>query len=132
MSGVDIIGALLRADANLIAVVPVERIKAARLPDGVVLPALVVTFTSGVERQTLKREAVTRTTDRISVTVRAANERDRASVIGLVVKACAGLTGDFGGGGERYSVLTAGRGPYLSGPGDTYEQTQDFRVSYDA
>jgi hypothetical protein len=131
MTGVDIIGALLRADANLIAAVPVERIKAARLPDGIVLPALVVTFTSGVERQTLKREAVTRTTDRISVTVRAANERDRASVIGLVVKACAGLTGNIGGG-SSVSILTAGRGPYLSGPGDTYEQTQDFRVSYDA
>jgi hypothetical protein len=79
----------------------------------------------------LKREAVTRTIDRISVTVRAANERDRASVIGLVVNACAGLTGNIGGG-SSVSILTAGRGPYLSGPGDTYEQTQDFRVSYDA
>lgn len=131
MTGVDIIGALLLADTNVVAAVPIDRIKAARLPDGVALPALVVTFTSGVERQTLKREAVTRTTDRISVTVRAANERDRATVIGLVVKACAGLTGSIGGG-NGVSILTAGRGPYLSGPGDTYEQTQDFRVSYDA
>jgi hypothetical protein len=30
------------------------------------------------------------------------------------------------------SILTAGTGPDVAGPNDSYEQTQDFRVSFDA
>jgi len=29
-------------------------------------------------------------------------------------------------------VLTAGAGPELNGPGDSFERNQDFTVSYDA
>ena len=41
------------------------------------------------------------------------------------------LTGDIGGA-LRVSILTAGLGPSLNGPGNSFEQTQDFRVSWDA
>jgi hypothetical protein len=131
MSGLDIIGGLLRADANVIALVPVDRIKGGRLPDGVELPALLVKETSTVERQPLKRTAQTRTVDRVSVTVRAANYRDQRLAMRLVRKCCAGRTGDLAGA-VRVSILTAGTGPELDGPADTFERTQDFRVSYDA
>jgi len=131
MTGVDIVGELLNSDEPLIAAVAAGQIKAGALPDGVVLPTLLVRMTSNVERQMLKRGATVRTIERISVTVRAASYRDQGAVMKLVVKACAGRTGSIAGA-DNVSVLTAGRGPDLRGPGNSFEQTQDFRVSFDA
>ncbi len=129
--GSDIIGALLLADADLLAVVPAARIKAGALPENVPLPALLVTCTSSVERAALVRGAKARTVDRISVTVRAASHADRKTVMGLVTACCAGKTGAVGGG-SSVAIRPAGRGPDLRGPGDTFDRTADFRVSYDA
>jgi hypothetical protein len=130
-TGVDIVGTLLRQDTNVIAMVPAESIKAGRLPDDVQLPALLVKATSTVERQALKRGPTTRTIDRVSVTVRAASYREQRLVMRRVRACCAGLTGDIAGG-IRVSILTAGTGPELDGPANTFERTQDFKVSYDA
>jgi hypothetical protein len=129
--GVLIVGALLRASDALTSIVPAKWIKAGALPDNVVLPALLLRCVSSVERQPLKRGGTTRTTDRIAVTVRSNGYREQRAVIKLVKACCAGKTGDVGGG-LRVSILTAGTGPDLRGPGNSYEQTQDFRVSYDA
>lgn len=130
ITGADIVGELLRDSAGLNLIVPPERIKGGRLPDGVQLPALLVRTISSVERQTLRRIGVVRTVDRVSVTVRAASYEDQINIIGLVRRCCAGWTGDIAGA-LAVSVLTAGSGPDLSGPADTYEQAQDFRVSFD-
>lgn len=131
MTGVDIIGELLLANEALTAAIPPQQVRAGALPENVVLPALLVRLVSNVERQMLKRGETVRTIDRISVTVRAASYRDQVAAIRLCVKACAGRTGSFAGA-DNVSVLTAGRGPDLRGPGNTFEQTQDFRVSFDA
>jgi len=131
MTGVDIVGELLNSDEALIAAIPGVQIKAGALPDGVDLPTLLVRMTSNVERQMLKRGPTVRTMERISVTVRAESYRDQVTAMKLVVKACAGRTGSIAGA-DNVSVLTAGRGPDLRGPGNSYEQTQDFRVSFDA
>ncbi len=131
MTGVDIIGTLLHADEAMVAAIPPQQIKAGALPEKVVLPALLVRLVSNIERQMLKRGATVRTIDRISVTVRAVSYRDQVAAIGLVVKACAGRTGSIAGA-ANVSVLTTGRGPDARGPGNTFEQTQDFRVSFDA
>jgi len=131
MSGVAIIAALLSADAPLLQVVPTERIKAGRLPDGVQLPVLLVRTVSSVDRQPLKRGEVVRSIERVSVAVRAASYRDQRAVIKLVRACCAGRTGTIAGA-QRVSVLSAGTGPDVTGPGDSFEQTQDFRVSFDA
>lgn len=131
MSGTDIVGALLLADANLCAVVVPQSIKAGKLPDDTALPALLVRTVSVVERHPLKRSGWERVTARISVAVRAENYRQQGQVIALVRACCSGRTGDIGGG-TRVSILTAGLGPDVNGPGDTFEQTQDFRVSFDA
>ncbi|WP_294353323.1 hypothetical protein [uncultured Sphingomonas sp.] len=131
MSGVSIIGALLAAHKALRDLVPEDRIKAGRLPDGVKLPALLVRTVSSGEWQALERGDNVPTTDRVSVTVRAASYRDQKAVMKLIVAACAGRTGmiaDF----NRVAVLTAGAGPDVAGPADSFEQTQDFRVSFDA
>lgn len=131
ITGASIIGILLREDAALTALVPAENIKLGILPEGITLPALLVRLVSSVERQPLRRTASVRTTDRVSVTVRAASYRDQAQIIRLIRNCCAGLTGDIGHG-KSVSILTAGTGPDLIGPGNSFEQAQDFRVSHDA
>lgn len=139
MSGVAIITALLQADQPLAGFLstrspPLQaatQIKGGRLPDGIVLPAFLVRTVSVVERQMLERGALVRTVERVSVAVRAASYRDQRAAIGLVRTACAGRVGTLAGF-DRASVLTAGTGPDATGPGDSFEQTQDFRVSFDA
>lgn len=131
MSGTTIIGALLLSDAALLAVVSAVSIKEDRLPDGVALPALLVREVSSVEAQMLERGASVPTTDRVSVTVRARSAAERKAIIKLVVSACAGKIGTLSGLAS-VAILTAGRGPAVVGPADSYEQTQDFRVSFDA
>lgn len=131
MTGVDIIGALLRAADGAPAGLVAANIKAGQLPDSVKLPALLVRETSSGERQTLRRGSKVRTTDRVSVTVRAGNYRDQGLIIRWVKNFCAGRTGDIAGA-SSVSILTAGTGPDLIGPATSFEKTQDFRVSYDA
>lgn len=130
-TGTDIIGALLLADAELIALIPAPRIKSGVLPDGIDLPALVVQETSQVERQTLVRGSKVRMIDRVSVTGRFNSIRERKTIMEMVKTICAGRTGTIADM-ENVSILTAGRGPDLLGPADSFEKTQDFRVSYDA
>ncbi len=131
MTGVDIIGELLLAHKPLTDFIPTDQIQPGELPEQVVLPSLLVKLVSNVERQMLKRGRTVRTIDRISVTVRADTYADQGAAIGLAVKACAGRTGTIAGA-TKVSVLTAGRGPDARGPGNSFEQTQDFRVSFDA
>lgn len=131
MTGAEIIGAVLRAADAVVATVATDRIKGGKLPDDVALPALLVRTISSTERQKLKRVGKIRVIDRVSVTVRAASYADQLAVINAVKDACAGQTGDVGGG-ESVSILNAGSGPDLIGPGDTFEQATDFRVSFDA
>lgn len=131
MTGGDIIGALLRADAAVTALVPEASIKGGRLPEGQPLPALLVRTVSLVDRQPLKRSGWVRSVARVAVTVRAASYRDQNEIIKLVRDCGAGKTGNIGGG-TRVSILTAGLGPDVNGPGGSFEQTQDFRVSFDA
>jgi hypothetical protein len=132
MTGVDIIGTLLRADPAVLALVPLERIKAGALPDGVALPALLIRSTSNVERQPLRRGERTRNTERVTASVRAANYRDQRMVMKAVIDCCAGRVFIEFEDAQNVSILTAGRGPDTRGPGDTFDQGQDFRVSFEA
>lgn len=124
MSGVSIIGALLQADASITAT-----IKAGQLPDGVALPALLVRSVSMAERVTLTRGNYVRVKERVSVTVRAASYREQRSLLKLTRDACAGEFGNIAGF-ENASVINAGTGPDVIGPGNTFEQTQDFMTSF--
>ena len=130
MTGADIVAALLRADPAILAIASLDRIKLGRLPDNVALTALLVRRISSVDRQPLKWNSNVRVTDRVSVTVRAASYRDQVAAIRLVRACCAGRTGDLGGG-KAVSILTAGIGPDLAGPADSFEQACDFRVSFE-
>lgn len=130
MTGADIIGELLLGYAPRKAMVPDANIKAGKLPTNAPLNSLLIRTISSVERQRLKRGKTVRTNDRVSVTVRAETYDAQIRILDLVVDACADRQGAFAGAGN-VSVLTAGRGPDLSGPGDSFEQAQDFKVSFD-
>lgn len=130
-TGVDTVGELLRADEAILAMIPLDRIKAGALPDNFARPALLIRCVSSVERQPLKRGATTPTKDRVAVTAIADSYRDQRAIIALAKACCAGKIVNLDGG-HRASVLTDSTGPDVRGPGGTYEQTIDFRVSYDA
>ncbi len=83
-----------------------------------------------MERKPLKRGERVRTIERISVRVRAASLRQQRLLRRLVVRCCAGRTGDIGGG-FAVSITTDGAGPEGIGPGNAFERTQDLRVSHD-
>ena len=129
MSGVTIIGALMEASAPLLAEIPADRIKAGRLPNGVGLTAALVRHVSTLDR--VKLDGTTeRLTARIAVTVRAKSYREQGVAIALIRAACRGFVGNVAGF-SRVSVLSAGLGPDVNGPGNSFEQTQDFKVSFD-
>ena len=130
MTGSDIIGALLLADSAITDKVPAARIKEDALPDAIALPALLVRDRSSVERIELRREGTVRARERVEVTVRAGNSRDRKEIMALVRQCCAGKVGSVGGGTNVY-IQAAGRGPSLQGPAMSFEQSDDFMVSFD-
>ena len=132
MNGVDIVGGLLRAHVPLLAKVPASSIKAGELPAGTPLPAMLVRSVSVIDRQPLKRGPLTRSVERVSVTVRAGSYRDQVAIIRLVRDCCAGVIEAAIGDAQRVSILTAGTGPDVIGPAGSFEQNQDYRVSYDA
>ncbi|OWK32295.1 hypothetical protein [Sphingomonas mucosissima] len=132
MSGTDLITELLTKSASVIAAVPANRIKGGSLAPDIPLNALLIREVTSVDRQQLKQGAVVHTVERISVTVRAKSWRDQRAIIRLVRAACVGDRHIELPGITKVSVRTAGRGPDMTGPGQSFEQTQDFRVTFDA
>lgn len=131
MSGASIIAEILLLDAYFATVDAEHRLKEDRLPDRVGLPAYLIRTISGTDRNWLAPGPLVRSTERVSVTVRAGSVIERRAEIKRVRALCANRVGDFAGC-LRVSVLTAGLSPSLIGPGDTFEQTQDFSVSFEA
>lgn len=131
VTGAFIVGELLRADNDIIAIVPAEHIKLGAVPADAPLPVILIRRISSVDRDGLRPGGTTPTFDRVAVLVRAGSYRDQCRLIKLVKDCCRGKRGGFDTG-RNYSIRTAGTGPDLRGPGNSYEQTQDFRVFYNA
>lgn len=129
MTGAEIIGSLLLNHLPLLAVVPLAGIKADRLDEPTPIPALLVTDISFRQRRTLRRGEQVRVTERIRVTVRAKTADQRRQVMELVWSCCSDWTGNMDGV-TGIAVLEDGRGPGLVGVGNSFEQAQDFLVSY--
>jgi hypothetical protein len=132
MSGVSIISALLRDSTAVADAVAAANIKGGKLADDAPLPSLLVRSLSLVDRQTLAREETVRSTERVSVTARAASYREQRAIIKLVRATCTTVTLAALDDARNIAVLTAGAGPDLNGPGDSFERSQDFYVTYDA
>ncbi len=130
MNGCEIIGHLLRGSADLTAMVPAASIKAGALGEGEL--GILVRTISVIDRQTLAHEPLQHSVERVSATVRAKTYRDQVAVIRLIRRACAGVVAAQIGEATSIAVLTAGTGPDVLGPGNTFEQAQDFRVSFNA
>lgn len=103
-----------------------------RMWPGAPLPLLLVRTVSVVERQPLKRAGWVRRTERVSVAIRAESYAEQKELLQIVNGVCVGPKGDVRGDARNVAILSAGVGPDVDGPGDSYEQTHDFRVSYDA
>ena len=131
MSGTAIIAELLLVDSWFRDLAAAGRLKEDRLPENAPLPAVLLATVSSIDRLTLEAGEFTRSADRVAVTVRAASARGRKEAIDRIRAACKDKRGDLAGC-FRVSVTTAGRGPSMTGPADSFEQTQDFRVSFDA
>ncbi len=131
MSDTTILRALLVANAPLTAVVAPEKIFFGAVKQGTVLPALVLSTISIVERKRVRDDgAFALVTSRTQVTVKAksyAEQKEVLRLLGLAVK-----------GGRRVvaGVLVANAERDIVGPdqsdGDAgiFEQTQDFRLTY--
>lgn len=130
ITGASILGGVLRDDANFVALVPLGNIKGGRIPAGASLPVAMVRTTSSIELAKLKRGAVKRMVDRITLTIRAASWSDQQKLIAMAQSVAGGRTGDIGGA-LRVAIRALAAGPDLDGPGDSFEQSTDFRVTYE-
>lgn len=130
-TGADIVGELLRADDDLAAIVPAERIKLGAMPDGTPLPLILIRCISSVVRDGLMPGNASPTTDRVAVLVRARDYREQRRLVQMTRSICHGKRGGFDTG-RNFSVRTAGAGPDMRGPPDSFDQNQDFRVFYNA
>lgn len=130
MSGVVIAGTLLRAFGPLTAVVPAARIKAWLLPQDTSVPAILATRISRVEMQFLAGQQVQLVTERVQVTVRAANGEQREQVLKLARDACRDKVGTIAGF-AKVAVLFAGEGPdFMDDSATVFMGSFDLRVSF--
>lgn len=130
MSGVEIVAALLPLHAPLLEVVPIERIKADQLPQGVALPAIAFESISLNDRPVLKQGPIRRVTERVQVTVLARTGRERRAVTKLVRAALADRFGAIAGV-TAVTVHTDGAGPDQHDEERTiFWRSQDFRVGF--
>lgn len=130
MNGVEIIASLLREHADLTAIIPAASIKGGALGDGEI--GILVRSVSVIDWQPLAHEAIVHSTERVSATVRAKSYREQVGAMKLIRRACAGITNATIGTATQVAVLTAGTGPDVNGPANTFEKAQDFRVSFNA
>jgi hypothetical protein len=128
MTGADIVGERLREHAQLLAIVPVAKIMGGRL-GLVAAPAILVRTISSVDLDALKLTGTKRIVDRVSVTVRARDYDEQIRLIIMIGEIAADRIPAIGGTTDA-SIRSAGRGPDLEGPGDSFEQAQDFRVTF--
>jgi hypothetical protein len=119
MSGVLIVGEL-----------PSPQIKAWKLPQGSLLPSLLVTRISRTERVMLDGSSLQTVSERVQVTVRAGNGVDREAILGLASTACSGKVGTIAGF-DNVAVTNAGTGPdFMDDAASIFMGSVDFRVSF--
>lgn len=130
MDGEAIVRALLVADLPVTALVPAERIVADMLPTGIQLPAIEIDRISAVDRNIPTPGTTRHVTERVQVTVAAANKPQKMEILRAVKAAVA----DFIGAAAGLTGVTIETD--LAGPDITDEQasirfgSQDFIVGY--
>lgn len=130
MSGVRIIGTLLTASGELIAIVPETQMGAGALPVDTPLPWIVAKKVSGVDYQALDGGANDPITHRVQVSVRAADYETKDQILGMLKGICANQRPNVDGFAE-ISVLSAGEGPDFDDVVKGHWQgSRDFMVTF--
>lgn len=130
MNGVAAVRSLLVNASGVTALVPAARIVAGTLPLDTVLPAISIADVSGVDLQFTDDSAQRFTTDRVQVTVAAANYPSLVAVLAEAKSACDAKRPTISGL-SNVSVRTDGQGPYFTDEAASlHMKSQDFRVSY--
>lgn len=130
MNGVAAIRQLLASNAALTALVPSNRIGAGVLPQGTTLPALSVTLVSSVDRNIPQPGANRRVTDRVQVTVLAANYPQQRQILAAVKKAAADTMPTVSGITDVVAHTDSTGPDFMDEKATIYMGSQDFRVSY--
>ncbi|WP_294392000.1 hypothetical protein [uncultured Sphingomonas sp.] len=128
--GEDVIDALLRASAAMLALVPASQMAIGRLRDGTPLDTILIRTISGVDQHILDDGDGIRRRERIEVSIRAETHRRRKRLRRLVQQVCNDAAGTIAGL-HNVVVMTAGSGPDLIGPGDTFDGGEDFAVEFE-
>lgn len=131
MSGPRVIVALLKADAALLALVPVTGIYAGEIPQSAPLPALAYASISEVERPTIAgTEALTLVDERMQITIAGKSYPAKKAVLDAVRLACNKRRG-LVAGVRVQNVRHAGVGPDLDNTETAvFTQSIDFFVTY--
>lgn len=128
--GVAAVRSVLVADAPLIALVPAARIQAGVLPQTIALPALSITSISKVDRNIPNPGTYRFVTERVQVTVLAANYPSQKQIMAAVRKAAADKFPTVSGI-IRVTIHTDSAGPdFMNEDASIYQGSQDFRVTY--
>lgn len=128
--GVAVIWAMLTADAAVTALVPVTRIAAGVAPVGTQLPAIAITSVSSTDRNILSPGEQRHVTERVQVTVMAANYPSQKAVLRAVKRAAADTMPSVTGLSD-ITVHTDGAGPdFMSDEAAIYQGSQDFIIRF--
>lgn len=132
MSSTSIMRALLKAHAPLTALVPEEKIFTGVIPQGTVLPAILITEVDGTPKQTstTREHSHDMIDSRVQVTVNATSYPAMKKIL-LAAKLGKGMHSGRFGNYRVKSVVPLGTNPELV-PGDDeiYEQSRDFMVTF--
>lgn len=131
MSAVKVIRALLIAHAPVLALVPAARIVADKVPQGMSLPAIVLTEISRVELPTVSQaQRAVQVTARVQVTVHASTYPDQKAVLQATRLGAGAHTGTVAGIAVR-SVMRDVVGPDMTDDeAGVYQQSRDFKVVF--
>ena len=130
MNGVIAVRSLLVADIGLTALVPLSRIAAGMLPQGIDLPAISLMSVSSVDRNVPAPGPNRRVTERVQVTVLARTYPETKAILAAARKAAADQMPAIDGLTD-VTVHTDSAGPdFLDEETGIHMQTQDFRVSF--
>lgn len=131
MDGVAAVLSVLTVDAQLLALVPANRIAAGVLPQGTALPAISVTSVSKNDRNIPSPGSERHVTERVQVTVLAANYPSQKAVLRVVRHAAADNLDASVSGISGVTIHTESAGPdFMDEAATIYLGTQDFRVIY--
>lgn len=120
--------ALLCADPELMALVPVDRIMPGYVEGP--LPAIGIREISGIEQDTVSRAGNSLVTARVQVTVYATSYPQQKAILKAAKLGTGTHTGQIAGYAVR-SVLRDSVGPDLGDPAvPTFEQSRDFKVTF--